>query len=63
MIDEILVRFWNFKFVTVHWCIVFEVYFVFKISGQTQVIFILTDGLLVFKKNVYVSLFVFTRHV
>jgi hypothetical protein len=42
----------NVKLFPVHRIIVFQVNFVFKISGQTQVIFVDTDGLLVFVQNV-----------
>jgi len=52
---------WNFKVFPVHWIIIFEMDFVFVVSGQPQVIPVDADGLLVFEQNVDILLTKFIR--
>jgi len=63
LFNEVKVGLRNFALFLIHQIIVFEVYFVFKICGKPEVIFINTDGFLVFMEHIYIFLSVFTGHI
>jgi len=48
LFNKILMGFQNFKLFLVNWWIVFKVDFVFEVGGKAEVIFIGTDGFLMF---------------
>jgi hypothetical protein len=56
-----MVSLWDFKLFSVYRILVFQVDFVFVISGQSQVILVDADGLLVFVEEVQIFCFEFIR--
>ncbi len=54
---------WDFELFPVYQILVFQVDFVFVISGQPQVIFVDADGLLVLVEEVQISSFEFIRYL
>jgi hypothetical protein len=61
LFDELVVRFQNFGLFSADWVFLLQMDFVSEILGQDQVIFVLTQGILVFVEDVNVFFFVFLR--
>ena len=58
-----MVSLWNFKLFPVHRVFILQVDFVFVIPGQSQVVFVDADGLLLFEQQVQVLRFEFVQNV
>jgi hypothetical protein len=58
-----VVSFWNFKLFPVHRIFILQVDFEFVIPGQSQVIFVGADGLLIFEQEVQVLSLEFVRNL
>jgi hypothetical protein len=63
LFDELVVSLRNFELLPIDGILVFQVDFVFVVPGQSQVVLVDTDGLLVFVEKVQISPFEFLRHL
>jgi len=54
LFDELVVGFWDFELLPVDRILIFEVDFVFKILGETQVIFVDAKSVLVFAQYIQI---------
>ena len=58
-----MVSLWNFKFLPIYRVLVFQVDLVFVVPGQSQVIFVYADGLLIFVKEVQIFFLELIRYL
>ncbi len=59
LLDKLMVSLRHFKLGLVHWILILDMDLVFVVPGQSKVIFVQADGILMFEQDVDVSLFEF----
>ncbi len=63
LFDEVVMSLWDFELLPVYRVLVFQVDFMFVISGQSQVILVDADGLLVSVEEVQIFCLEFIRYL
>jgi hypothetical protein len=63
LLDKLVVSLGNFKLLPIYRVLVFQVDLVFIVPGQSQVIFVYADGLLIFVKEIQIFSFELIRYL
>jgi len=58
-----MVGFRYFKLLSLYWILIFEMDLVFVVPGQSKVVFVQADGVLVFQQDVDVPFFEFIQNL
>jgi hypothetical protein len=61
LLNELVVGHWNFELLLVNWILCFEMDFVLEILGETQVILVHAESVLVFTHDVQILFMEFLR--
>jgi hypothetical protein len=63
LLDKLVVSLRDFKLLSIYRVLVFQVNLVFVVPGQSQVIFVYADGLLIFVKEIQIFFFELIRYL
>jgi hypothetical protein len=63
LLDELVMCLQDFELLPVDWILRFEMYLVFKILGQAQVVFVNAESVLVFAQNIQISFLELLRYL